>query len=356
VNIPDFDRKKQYYRAFWEREVLDRPLVNVKAPTGPHLPAAYLEGAETGAYLPVLEKAAANFRNTWFGGEALPSFQCSLGPDQFAAFLGGKIEFSSGVGTSWVKPFWDDDYSEADVQIDTSQGSYFDRLMTFIKTAADIAEQEDSRGNGFLVEMLDLHTNLDALMAARGSENLCMDLADDPDRVERVLQKIVPLFPFVVDSAAKAGNMEKNGYTGWIPTYSEKKFAVIQCDFSIMISPEMCRRFLVPALEYEASCLEHCIYHYDGPGALTHLDEILGIQKINAIQWVPGAGQPRTIEWMDLLKKIQKAGKRLWLYDWTIQEIKEHFKELDPRGLMFDVHAQSPAEGEELLEYLKKRM
>jgi hypothetical protein len=96
------------------------------------------------------------------------------------------------------------------------------------------------------------------------------------------------------------------------------------------------------------------VYHYDGPGALSHLDEILGIKKIDVIQWVPGAGQPRTIEWMDLLKKIQKSGKGLWLYDWTVQEIKDHFKELDPRGVMYSVWTKSQKEGEELLEYLKR--
>jgi hypothetical protein len=146
---------------------------------------------------------------------------------------------------------------------------------------------------------------MDALMAARSSEALCMDLAEDPERVERVLKKVTPFFKRVVDSAAEAGQMDRNGYIGWIPTYSKGKFAVIQCDFSIMVSLEMTKRFIVPALEYESSCLEHCIYHYDGPGALTHLDEILSIKGIDAIQWVPGAGQPRTIEWMDTLKKCR---------------------------------------------------
>jgi 5-methyltetrahydrofolate--homocysteine methyltransferase len=120
-----------------------------------------------------------------------------------------------------------------------------------------------------------------------------------------------------------------------------------------MISPEMCRRFVVPALEYEASCLKHNVYHYDGVGALTHLDDILAIKSIDAIQWVPGAGQPRTIEWMDLLKKIQKAGKGLWLYDWSPDEIKARFKELDPSLLYFSTGAKTPREADELIAYVK---
>jgi len=348
--LDDFDRKLKYFDAFWEREIIDRPLIGIKAPKKPLLPVEYLENAESGDYMPVLEKVARNFENTWFGGESLPVFECSFGPDQFSSFLGGEIVFSREMLTSWVKPFWDDDYSEESVKFDTTKGSSFDRLMDFIKTAAKFADGK------FLISMLDLHGNMDAIAAARGSQNLCMDLIEDPDKVERVLNKILPLFPKVIDSVAEAGNMEKNGYLGWIPTYSREKFAVLQCDFSIMISPEMIRRFVVPAIEYEASCLKHCVYHYDGPGALSHLDEILGIKGIDVIQWVPGAGQPRTLEWMDLLKKIQKSGKGLWLGDWTPQEIKDHFKELEPGGVMYETWVNSPEEGEEFLKYIKRAM
>jgi len=348
--IDDFERKQKYYDAFWQKEIIDRPLISVKAAKKPLIPVDYLENVEKGNYLPVLEKTLVNVENTWFGGESLPLFDCTFGPDQFGSFLGGKIKFSIERETTWLESFWDDDYSEDSVHFDTSKGSSFDRLMDFIKTSTEFA------GKRFFIGMLDLHSNMDAIMAARGSQNLCMDLIEDPDKVERVLRKILPLFPKVVDSVSEAGNMEQNGYLGWIPTYSREKFAVIQCDFSIMISPEMTRRFVVPALEYEASCLKHCVYHYDGVGALSHLDEILAIKDIDVIQWVPGAGQPRTIEWMDLLKKIQKSGKGLWIYDWTVQEIKDHFKELDPGGVLYETWAGSREEGEELLEYVKRNM
>jgi hypothetical protein len=351
MNIADFDRKKTYFKAFWEAELIDRPLISVTAPLNDkRVSLPYLYGAESGNYRDALERFAFNMENTYYGGEALPCYECSLGPDQFAAFLGGTIEYSEEAATSWVHPFWNDDYTEADVRLDTSQGGYFAKILDFVKTAREFAEGR------FLVSMLDLHTNMDAIMAARSSENLCFDLADDPDKVQRVLKKILPLFPQVVDAVADAGDMDKNGYIGWIPTYSEGKFAVLQCDFSIMISPEMCRRFVVPALEYEASCLKHNVYHYDGVGALTHLDDILAIKSIDAIQWVPGAGQPRTVEWMDLLKKIQQAGKRLWLYDWSPDEIKARFKELDPRLLYFSTAAETPQEADELIAYVKNHM
>ena len=42
------------------------------------------------------------------------------------------------------------------------------------------------------------------------------------------------------------------------------------------------------------------------------------------------------------VKKIQKAGKGLHLYDWTIKDIKRCYKELRSEGLMFDIKVNSP--------------
>jgi 5-methyltetrahydrofolate--homocysteine methyltransferase len=121
-----------------------------------------------------------------------------------------------------------------------------------------------------------------------------------------------------------------------------------------MISPRMARKFVIPAVAEEAAYLDHCVYHYDGKEALGHLDDILAIDDIDVIQWVPGDGNPRSVEWMDLLKKIQASGKGLWIYDWTIDEIKQFYKELRPEGLLFQVGARTRAEADDLVEWLRK--
>jgi len=347
----NFDETKKYFRAFWAGELLDRPLIAVIAPqSGKAFPVPYLAGAKDGNYLPHLKQFETYAENTYFAGESLPAFDVSLGPDQYAAFLGGEIVFAENSGTTWVNAFWNDNWAGREIKINTANGGYFDRLISAYKTVADFAKGR------FLVNMADLHGNIDALSAARNPQNLCIDLYDYPDEIGRAVNAVVDTFPFVVDSIAGAGNMGKNGYIGWAPTYSEEKFAVLQCDFSCMLSPDMARKYVIPALEREASHLKHNVYHYDVVNALGHLDDILAIKNIDVIQWVPGAGQPRTIEWLDLLKKIQKAGKKLWIYDWSIEEIKTRFKELEPEGLIFQVNASSKKEADELLSYVKKTL
>jgi 5-methyltetrahydrofolate--homocysteine methyltransferase len=109
------------------------------------------------------------------------------------------------------------------------------------------------------------------------------------------------------------------------------------------------KKFFLPYVRQEVEHLDHCVYHLDGKVCLQHLDELLAIPGIDCIQWVPGDGQPRSIEWMDLLKKIQAAGKSVWIYDWTPEEIRTRFRELDPAKVVFSVGCASQDEGEQLL-------
>lgn len=157
---------------------------------------------------------------------------------------------------------------------------------------------------------------------------------------------------FLLPLRARTKKAMEIAYDRSFEIYCEGKSAVVQCDFPRMISPGRFSRYVLPSLTQEASYLDHCVYHYDGPKALAHIDAVLGIKEIDCIQWVPGDGQPRTIEWMDLLKKIQAAGKSLWIYDWTPDEIKMHFKELELNKVAFSVYASSQDEADALLDYV----
>jgi 5-methyltetrahydrofolate--homocysteine methyltransferase len=190
----------------------------------------------------------------------------------------------------------------------------------------------------------------------RGPETLCMDTYDYPDEIAAAMVPIRAAYRPVYDALFEAGRMDARGSIGWTSFYCEGRFATIQCDVIAMLSPEEFRRTVRPALEEEAGFLDRCVFHLDGKDALRHLDDILSIEAIDVIQWVPGAGQPRTVEWMDVLQKIQKAGKGLHLYDWHNEEIKRYRKDLKPEGLMFQTWAQTPAEADGLLEFLRKDM
>jgi 5-methyltetrahydrofolate--homocysteine methyltransferase len=120
-----------------------------------------------------------------------------------------------------------------------------------------------------------------------------------------------------------------------------------------MVGPEMFRRFILPALEEETEFLDHTVYHYDGPGALVHLKDILSLPKLGAIQWTPGSGAKPFIQWMDLLKEIQKAGKAVWVAC-SPEEIPAYHRELKPELVYYQCGAKTEAQARQTIDWLVK--
>jgi hypothetical protein len=343
---PDFERARTYWRAFWEHSVLDRPIVMAPTPKDPAHPLkrpSILTRAG-GDYPGALDRFEQWAATTYFAGEAMPSMDVWFGPDQFAAFMGAKLSYAEADETSWTTPCVTD-WRAAPLTLDETPGSAWRELQDFAKLAG-----ERSQGK-FLVSTLDMHTNLDALRGVRGTQELCFDLVDCPEAVDEAMRQVRALYAPVYEAVYAAGDMRR-GTTSWLPSYCEQRFAVSECDVICLLGPRHARRFVLPAIAEEAAYLDHCIFHLDGPAALKHLDDILAIPGIDAIQWVPGDGQPRSVGWMDVLQKIQAAGKGLWL-DWTIDEIHEHYHELRPEGVCFYLTPASPQEADDILDWLK---
>jgi len=354
---PDFETTRKYFDAFWEKQMINRPVVCV---TAPKKGAKSVKNNFTNVNILNAKEDPERFRRLLadfekyvqtiaYLGESLPFACLDFGPDMYASFFGATMFASDSVTTTWVKPLVTD-WNAFNGQPDLSENGTYNRYMSMLKMAAQFSEGK------FLISCPDCHSNLDAISALRGPQNMCYDLMDYPDEVEHALHAIQELYPRFFDDVVTCGNMEKLGSIGWCPQYSSGRFAVVECDAICLISPAQAARYVIPALADECAVHDHVTFHLDGKEALVHLDQILQIREIDVIQWVPGDGNPRTIEWMDLLKKIQAAGKGLWIYDWTVEEIKMRFKELKPEGVCFSVHAHHEDEAEELLEYLEKHM
>ena len=345
---PDLDEAKKYWRAFWAGEIIDRPCICVrtwrdpeKRPPGPGSLNAF------GDWSSAIERYDECASSILWLGEAIPFLQINFGPDQFAAWLGADLRNSSfQEDTSWSVPVVEDwDHHARDIH--RPHGVWWDRMLEFQRLVAERAEGK------FLSGVPDIHSNMDALSGLRGPQELCCDLHDAPEKIDEAMKKVRRAFAPAFEGIEEAGSMAERGYTGWLPFYSETRYAVLQCDFACMVGPEHFRRWILPALEEESSYLDHSVYHYDGPDALVHLKDVLSIPGIRAIQWVPGSGNPPVIEWMDLLKEMQKAGKGLYLGG-SPDEIKVYHQNLRPEHVMYDVWVSSPKEAEALLAWLRQ--
>ncbi len=346
---PDFAEAAARWEAFWNGEMLDRPPVAITCP------AEGVEGVDTPNYRQqsfddldeLVARVDAAMHSTYWGGDAIPQFSPSFGPDNFAAFIGAEIEWSEGeeINTSWAVPYVED-WEDALPLTLQEDGYWWTRMVAYMEKLA-------AAGAGkWLVSHIDMHSNMDALVSVRGATPLCLDLYIQTDAVKRANAQANALYPMMHDALHEAGGMDRCGTgAGWIRAYSAGKCNAMQCDYIVCISPAHFREFVMPDLIDEAAHLDHAIYHWDGPDALVHIDDLMAIDDIECIQWVPGAGAKPFIEWMDLLVEIQQRGKSVMVYC-SAAQLPIFHKALRPDRVWYHVSAADRAELDRTLEWV----
>ncbi len=348
---PDFHESAARWEAFWEGEMLDRPPTVITCPN-PDAESAPRPTYWTMLHDPIDELVAqtdAYLAARYWGGDAMPQFSPGFGPDIFAAFLGAELEFSREQEhrTSWAVPFverWEDVLPLGIAE----DNPYWVRLRELVRRLAEVAEGR------WLVSHLDLHSNLDALESIRGATKLCVDLYDYPELIAEANDQVRALYAPVYDAFHADGRMDRAGTgAGWIGAYCAGKCNAIQCDFAALIGPEHFRRLVVPDLVAEAEHLDHCIYHWDGPTALVHMDDLMAIEDIDCIQWVPGSGSPPLVQWLDLLEEVQNRGKSVMVYC-SPAELPIFHERLRPDRLFYATGAADVEEVERTLEWIAK--
>ena len=135
--------------------------------------------------------------------------------------------------------------------------------------------------------------------------------------------------------------------------YSMEGSACLQCDFSCMISGEMFRRWVIPALEEEAALVKHAYYHWDGPTALRHMGDLCATRGLHTLSYVPGDGHGPHIGFLDLFKRVQSLGKAMHFWG-APDECKAAHRELRPEKVMYSTGVQTEKEADELLKWFVK--
>ena len=334
---PDFDGLNPYYEAFWRCEVLDRAAISVTAPRK-ELPQDRVVWSEP--YLPfqesterLIDRFEDECRSTFFGGLSTPSFFPNFGPDAISAFLGAELKFSKDSrNTSWIdwsQPVLKDYRDLSCLKIDEDSPLYRRNL--------EIISKGVERGKGkFFVGAIDLHGGFDALAALRGGpDRAAMDLIENPEGVKEAMKKLSAAWRKVSEDYFRVVKDKQPGTTSWMCIWAKGRTGVVQSDFSCLVSAKMFREFLLEEVLDEIESLDYSIYHLDGEEALQHLDTLLDIPKLNAIQWVPGARYEKegVERWIPLYRKIQARKKSILVYA-RIQDIPLVLENLKPEGLL----------------------
>lgn len=235
-----------------------------------------------------------------FLGDSFPFVNFdAYGPSVLAGMLGAKADNSTG--NIWF--YLDKDTELKDIPTKYNPDNLFSNRIKSLYKAG-----KKKWGDSVLLGMPDLGSPLDVLAALRGNENLLMDLIDCPDEVIEVSQKIEKSW---YDAYFDFSN-DRQFFTDWSGILSDVPSYIIQCDFSYMISPSMFNTFVLPYLKRACEKLDNVIFHMDGVGELIHLDSILSIKKLKAIQWQFGAGKPPAKYWGEVYNKIRDKNKKIW--------------------------------------------
>ena len=344
---PDLVAANRRWEAYWAGELLDRPVVTVSVgrPGYKFQSGSTYHDRAFGDMDAVLDRALHNAAGREYLAESVPQFWLSFGPDEIAVFCGAELEWSqdSKHDTNWSKPFVKDWDGALPLHIHEDL-PLWRRMRQFYRRAAE------RLGGKILLQSLDFHTNMDLLAAVRGPERLCMDLIDHPEAIDRAMNDAARIFEQVWNMGRTEGRMDESGYG--FGGYSMEGVAVLACDFSAMIGPDMFHRWVRPVLEKEAVIVKHAIYHWDGPRALVHIDELMAMKDIHTVSFVPDPGESHT-KYVDLFKRVQACGKAVQLWG-SVDELKAMHRALNPAKTWYCPGVGSKQDAEDFLEWLAR--
>jgi hypothetical protein len=326
---PDYEKTKARMDAFWQREVIDRPVTVFTVPKLPEqqvpIPASHHPDLAS-RWMDIqyqVERTLANMRNTEFLGDSLPIAFPNIGPEILSSFYGCPLHF--GEDTSWSDPILED-WSQADNII-------LDWNHPNLKWLHEMTDAFLEAGKDkYITGMADWHPGGDAIAAFRDPQRLAVDMIENLDAVKKLLTRIEPDYFQVYDVFYHKLKAAGQPITSWTPLVSDGRYYIPSNDFSIMISKAMYDEVFLPGIRRECQFLDHSIYHLDGPGALRHLDSILSIPELDALQWVFGAGNEGFERWVWVYQKVQAAGKGIQVIC-TFNEIDAIMQALSPRGM-----------------------
>jgi len=347
VYKPDWEETKQRYSAWWRGEKLDRCLLAVCAPRDEAPPDEYPDTPPTieQRWMDLAYLDARNeyeWRHTFYGAEAVPQW-CPGYPGHVSmpTFYGCPIELD-----------WDTGWHGAILtgeKLDVS-GLSINRTGRWWQFGLEVHRHARQAAAGkALPGLCAIMGGGDTLSSLRGAERLLMDLMDDPSGVREAEIKLMHDWFKVYRMYADLLRAGDDWFTTWFPVWTPGYYYTAQCDVSYGISPKSFRECFLPAIQLQTDLLDYSLYHVDGIGAFPFVDDLCKLERLGGLQILPGAGKPSPLHYLDVLRKVQRAGKRLHI-SIEPQEVPQALELLSSRGLCIGTWCGSEKEALTVIE------
>ena len=377
----NWEETKEKFTNYWQHKNTGRPLMCVIArrpeveqfSDGTPVEGGYLDQICQGKYYNMpkelywkdmedkyqnAERIVARYRyfcdTHAFLGESFPNLNIDFGPGSTAAYLGSDIGFKED--TVWFKKCLDGGDGVPKLTFDP-ENKWFKKHLQLAKDCRALAKDD------FYVDMPDLMENIDVLASLRGAQDTLFDLLDEPEKVGQRIQEVTDVYYDYYDRfydviKDKDGGNAYTVFQIWGPGRTVK----LQCDFSAMMAPEDFRKYIQPSLRTQSENVDHVLYHLDGPAAIKHMDALMEIEGIDALQWTSGdAGPDGTLpDWDVIYDKAIAAGKSIWVKvysgefeDW-IRNVDRIVKKYGSHSLFLLFPEMSMEQAVYLLDYADK--
>lgn len=351
--------QKDKFNGWWNNQNTGRPLVNLRVRKDMQIGQNVEYNNPEEMYCDV-DKNVYNFKNylknNVFLCEAFPSIDLNLGAGSFALYLGSEPNFTKE--TVWFKEIATDGLEAlAKLEFD-SNNVWFKRHMEMISHAKSISE------GLFDVTIPDIIENMDVLASLRGAQDLCYDLYDYPELVEQKLKELDDIYMNYYNAFYDIAKLDDDSsiYTAFC-IWGAGKSAKLQCDFNALMSPQQFNDLVIPSLTRQCNAMDNAMFHLDGKEAAIHVDALVGIEKLKAIQWTHGDGNPDCFDekWYEMIyDKVTKAKKSLHLHmgtpeaNYIIRGIDKLVDRYGTNGLFFNLPSLNEREADKLLNYFAK--
>lgn len=336
---PGWSEARERLLAFWEGAIIDRPCIAVTAPGEPVDHPAAPADFQTKWTDPDYVAASYDTRHasTCFHGEAMPGTSLMVG---YCLSYGAPLHFSEQ--TVWQDPIIEDWTDPPELELSEDDWGWR-QIQAVVTRCAQVGAGKWMTGFPNIIQPND------HLPLLRGTERFLLDLIEHPAEVKSAMRKLLDNW-YVIFERLSSIYSHQEGSIGWLGLWCPwRRGMTLQSDVSCMMSPAMFEEFIAPELEEMTRWLDGSVYHLDGEGALQHLDRLLQIERLRAIQWTPGTGTPGGLYWLDLFKRIQASGKGV-VISLTFDEVETAVRELEPENTFILTSAPSPDAAEALLE------
>ena len=194
----------------------------------------------------------------------------------------------------------------------------------------------------------------DAVGTLLGQDTLIYELFDNPQRVERLLERASATFLGLIEEQERRVKHFYSGsslgfYDLWCPGSS----LWFQDDLTSLLSPALYERHILPIHRRLSKAREYNLFHLH-PSSFYMIDLLMELEDLRLIEINRDEGGPSVQEMLPVIRRVL-AGKNCLLWGhFEAGELKALFQECDPAGLGVIAVVDNPEEAQAMYSSLRE--